>query len=355
MIVLFFGNTLAQGQGAGNTSKEVPLAVLIDLKPRLDAYLKARQSQVNELATKYGRVLDVRLNKAADAGDLKTTDAFQQEKDKLASIKKTLAVLPVDSVSAVRKNATFPDLPQDAPEALIGLREIWTSEWQKIRNKLDPALQQSLKKLESDLTRERKLENAKIVYAYRQSLLSSNPAVVGTGSAEMKPIILSPEPAGQKLMRACAHFVVKGEIDIFINGKKLRYKDISDDPEYIDATSSPQDLGENDIIVIRVKSEAGFRGVIFAFKEEEGNRTIPFSKNAYRLLSEEKKISVGKLDAQTLLQDSNPRASKMNPDPNMNRYWMKHGIPYSQFVRPEGQGVWSTWAIVITPDMVRGE
>jgi len=89
---------------------------------------------------------------------------------------KTLTISPEDLISAVQEKDTLPELTDGTPEALVMLRRIWFAEWQKIRFKLDTALQQSLKKLESDLTRKRKLENAQMVFAYRESLAGAIPS-----------------------------------------------------------------------------------------------------------------------------------------------------------------------------------
>ena len=153
----------------------MPLGALIEVKPRLIAYLKVRQTQTLELAAKYGKVIEARLNKAADAGDLKTAEAFQEEKERLGELGDIFVEELKDPVMTVKKGATLPELGADVPEALVGLRKIWTVELQKIRIKLDGDLQKSLKKVETDFTKAGDFKNAKQVLLYRESLLSSSP------------------------------------------------------------------------------------------------------------------------------------------------------------------------------------
>lgn len=220
LAVIFSGITTSEAQDNKDAAQKFPLAVLIEMNPRLEVYLKVRRSQVSELAIKYGRVLDTGMNKSADAGDLKTTDAFQKEKLSLEKLKKSLAVTPDDPVSAVLDNVTLPDLPSGTPEALVGLRKIWTTEWQKIRGKLDTSLQQSLKKLESDLTKGRKIEHAKIVYAYRESLLSSN--LVATAGLVTTKKLAVPSPGATGAM-ADKSLAIATKEKPFENSIKMRF------------------------------------------------------------------------------------------------------------------------------------
>lgn len=176
----------AQEADQKTTPQKFPMEVLIDMTPRLEAYLKFRRDKVDELAAKYGKALESLLGKAADAGDLKTADSFQSEKKRLEALKASWASKPKDPVAAVRENVQLPELAKGTPDALVSLRKIWYSEWGKISAKLDGALQQSLKTLETDLTKQRKLENAKTVMAFREALLTNRPKSVAV--VEKKPI-----------------------------------------------------------------------------------------------------------------------------------------------------------------------
>ena len=174
-----------------------PLANLPGLQTRLNGYLTARQTQLTDLATKYGRGLDSRLNQAADAGDLKLTAAYDEEKARVAALVASLAVPVTDPRAAVSQSVALPELPGDAPETLVTLRQTWTSESGKILAALDATLQQSLQVLEVELTKARDLEKARAVMAYRESLGEASSNVTSVGQAEGRPALrLPPQAAG---------------------------------------------------------------------------------------------------------------------------------------------------------------
>jgi len=227
ILILLFGlaiNCLASAtsysQDEKVTAQKMPLDVIINITPRLEAYLKARRAQVSELATKYERVLKTGLNKAADKGDLITTQAFQKEEARLDTLKKTLVLIPKDSVSAAQEQLTLPDLPDGTPEALVGLRKIWSTEWQKIRTKLDATLQQSLKVVESDLTKKRHFEDAKIVFDYRKLLLANSPGLLATSSTGTEPTNKPPDTPNAKTNGVLAAATKTAP---YVNSLKMRF------------------------------------------------------------------------------------------------------------------------------------
>lgn len=153
-------------------AQPAPLASLPGLKARLDGYHTARSNQLGSLATKYLGGLEVRLNQAADAGDLKLATAYGDEKARVQTLQRALSQPPADPVAAV-SDATalsLPALDEGSPEPLVALRQTWTNESAKINATLEAALQQSLQVLEADLTRARDFESAKAVLAWRESL-----------------------------------------------------------------------------------------------------------------------------------------------------------------------------------------
>jgi len=150
-----------------------PLASIPGLQTRLDGYLAARREQMAELATKYGRGLDSRLDQAADGGDLALATAFSAEKERVSGLVAFLEASPADPIAAGGALPLLPELealPSDAPEGLVGLRQAWDREAEAILVDLDGKLQQSLQALEVELTRAREFEQAKAVLEYRESL-----------------------------------------------------------------------------------------------------------------------------------------------------------------------------------------
>lgn len=148
------------------------LSAIPGLRGRLEAYLSARRKQVSDLADKYGRAVEVRLNQAADAGDLKLATAYREEKASIAALRKNLAVKPEDPTAAVWEPLDLPSPPAGSPELLVSLREVWGGEIAKIDGQLGPALGRSLQILEGELTRSRNFEEARRLVAFREALTS---------------------------------------------------------------------------------------------------------------------------------------------------------------------------------------
>ncbi|HRQ88324.1 MAG TPA: SUMF1/EgtB/PvdO family nonheme iron enzyme, partial [Bacteroidia bacterium] len=74
----------------------------------------------------------------------------------------------------------LPVLAEDTPAKLAELRQVWEAEYGKIRADLDGKLSQSLQALEADLTRARRLDEARTVLAYREGLPPSENASPAT-------------------------------------------------------------------------------------------------------------------------------------------------------------------------------
>lgn len=182
-----------------------PLASIPGMKPRLDAYHTARNAQLTELATKYGRGLDTRLDQAAAAGDLKLANAFTGEKDRLSALIATLAVIPVDPVAAAGVSPELESLPEDVPEGLAVLRQTWTAESAKILADLDGKLGQSMQALETELTRARDFDKATAVLAWRESLGESRAGTKGTPFENSLGMKFVPVPGTDVLF--CIHEV----------------------------------------------------------------------------------------------------------------------------------------------------
>lgn len=147
-----------------------PFSDFDDLDARLKAYLRQRRSSVDALATQYLGGVDARINRAANGGQLKTLNAFRNEKKNVEEVQASLSETPGDLYMSIAMPISLPPLKESTPEDLVSLREIWTAEREKIRLDLDPKLDLSLQNLEAKLTRERDFERANALLAWRESL-----------------------------------------------------------------------------------------------------------------------------------------------------------------------------------------
>ncbi|MEX2578384.1 MAG: protein kinase [Verrucomicrobiales bacterium] len=152
------------------TDPLVAAAAIPGVEPRLRGYLKARSEAVEKLAAGYLRALERRLNQAADAGNLTLATAWREEKARVAALQDAGREQAGDLLAEVSEWATLPELPDDAPEGLLTLRKTWQVERRKIHDELDTQLQVSLKTLETELTQQRKFDQAEAVQGFRESL-----------------------------------------------------------------------------------------------------------------------------------------------------------------------------------------
>lgn len=146
------------------------IANIPEVKMWLERYVGEQRESVGELAKRYENGLNSRQNKAADAGKLELVNSFREEKKRLSGLVEGLTAEAEDLAQMVRKGVTLSDLPEGTPQILIELRQNWHLERKKIQSPLDDAMQQSLRKVESKLTKARDFDNAERIQVYRKSL-----------------------------------------------------------------------------------------------------------------------------------------------------------------------------------------
>ncbi len=162
--------TIVPSKPSSPASSSPSPITLPGLKVRVERYLDARRAQIDELAAKYQRAVDKKLGEAANAGDLKLATAYREEKSSLENFRKAIAQVAVDPLETVFESTDLPALSPEAPPLLRTLRSTWDVEQQKIRDAVDAQLRQSLKALETELTKAQDLANAEAVLAVRESL-----------------------------------------------------------------------------------------------------------------------------------------------------------------------------------------
>ncbi len=166
-----------------------------DLTQRLGAYIATRRERLDTLAGQYLRGLDGKLNQAADAGDLPLVTAFREEKARVEALRSAFAKTPGDVAGAARETPALPALTEGAPASLSALRQVWEDERKKIRTDLDAKLTQSLQALESDLTRQRRFDEAQAVLAYREGFSSVDSSTASPSSVAATPVAQAAAPS----------------------------------------------------------------------------------------------------------------------------------------------------------------
>ncbi len=166
-----------------------------ELAQRLDVHFAARREALGGLAARYVGGLETRFNQAADAGDLALATAYDQEKARVQTLRGTLDQKPEDAAAALRAWPNLPALADGTPDGLVDFRLVWEAERGKIRAELDGKLSQSLQALEVALTKARRLEEARAVLAFRESLpegSAGTPARNEPGTAATPPSATGP-------------------------------------------------------------------------------------------------------------------------------------------------------------------
>ncbi len=189
-------NSNSKSKDGVEGAPESPLFNIPGFKDSFDKHFQVRSERVGSLSTQYLSRLDGSLSQAADIGNLNLVTAFQKEKLAIEAIQKSLAVYPTDPVATVANKVGLPPLLEDASKELKDLREIWTSNRQKIQTTFNSELRKSLNDLESELGKTNDLANAKKVEAYRNLLISpSLPAPVKENLLPQPlPLPVNPDP-----------------------------------------------------------------------------------------------------------------------------------------------------------------
>ncbi|MEZ5385057.1 MAG: SUMF1/EgtB/PvdO family nonheme iron enzyme [Prosthecobacter sp.] len=197
------------------------MANVPELTRRLESYLKLRQTLVETLANQYLRGLDMRLNKAAADGNLSLVNSFNAEKDRVMALLGSLKRSSSDLIKSVAEVMTLPPLDADAPEGLVALRTTWTGERRKIRDDLNQKLEQSLKFLESDLTKKRQFVTANALLAWRQSLS------LGKGEDVATPVVAQ-SPGTPKEVQPIRELEAATRSEPFVNSLGMKFVPVKD-------------------------------------------------------------------------------------------------------------------------------
>jgi hypothetical protein len=214
LLVLF----VSTGALCAQESAVKPVSSLDQL---LQSYVAARGEQLGRLIEGYDRALNNQFNRAADAGDLTLSSAFKREREHLQALKQVLVTPGNDLVALVRKPPGLPDLASDAPDALAQLRTTWTTESAKIDTKLEDALVQSLKTLESELTKARDLEMAQSVLSLRSIVEANRPGAPAGGAGTGTPAAMA--ATGLESGASTDRPVEATAERPFVNGLKMRF------------------------------------------------------------------------------------------------------------------------------------
>ena len=150
-----------------------PLFQLAGFRDRVGNYQTARQQKFADLTGKYRNALVSAQAEAAKTGNLKHVEAIQLATSRAetyaAQIEKLAGTMMVEPLSSL------PPLSDDMPDSLKKLREIFDRETVKMEIELVTALELSLTSLQESWVKSRRLEDSRMLEAYRQGLAQKFP------------------------------------------------------------------------------------------------------------------------------------------------------------------------------------
>ena len=206
----------------GEASRGMPLPP--EFAQRLDSYFAARRQALGDLAGRYAGGLETRLSAAADTGNLLLATAYKEERVRVEALRSSLGEAPQDAASSVRAWPKLPALADGAPDGLVDIRRVWEIERGKLQADLDGKLAQSLQALESELTKARRLEEALVVLAFRESLPDGSAGIPARNESDGPQQATKEQPFVNSLGMK---FVPVEGTDVLFCVHETRYKDFA--------------------------------------------------------------------------------------------------------------------------------
>ncbi len=176
--------------------------------------------------------------------------------------------------------AVFRKRAENASSDLRNLQATYVSEHARITaNARVPLLaalvgyEERLGQLQDELTRNSQLEEARAVSRIREEIQRSpaeaaNAALAATesGSELVKLAAFTKEPVSDGMTRGNLLLIVKGEVEIFHNGRRVTVKNQANHKSHFHAKIPERAFKAGDSIVLRVRSPYAFRAVAAAIK-----------------------------------------------------------------------------------------
>ncbi len=209
---------------------------------------------------------------------------------------------------------------------------------------------QELEKLLVELTKGDRLNEAVTVKQAREKF-RADPRTAA---------LLGDTVAGVKLIRGKVLFVTKGELELYHNGEPISYHDTYDGTEadirVTGESKGAADFHAGDLLVIRGRSSAAFRGIILAIMAEDKSAWVPVRPEQLRHLGVDPRLSTITLESVEAIKPGGVGSG--GTDGVMLDEWRKTGLPPaerggSQWILSETRNEWHAWALILTPEMVR--
>jgi len=165
--------------------------------------------------------------------------------------------------------------------------------------------------------------------------------------------------AAPQAIQGKIRFVTKGEMELYLNGKPFSYRNEYEGPNaenrITGETKGSEVFHIGDVLVIRSRSPATYRGIIMAVISDNDALCIPIRVEHLRFLGVEKGAS--SLTADKVKSTAPGVASQGGNDQYMTPEWDRIKGPAangndSQWLRAETANEWHSWGVIFTPEMI---
>jgi|GEM_PF-1067665 len=327
---------LALGQSDGVTIR------LPSLQARFDEALQQIEGGYQSLNDSYTKALVRAMEAESGAGKLENALAFKAE-------------IEAFKAQAIFDKAAFEKRISSNP-ALSRLQNTYLTQRNTLGREIDPRRKELLNqfdaglgKLQTELTKVGQLNSA-LDARKVQEALRADPRFAS---------LFGVSGAAASAIHGKIRFVTKGELELYLNGKSLSYRNSYDGSDTGDRitgeTKGSEVFHADDLLVVRSRSSASFRGVILAVIADDGAACIPIRVEHLRYLGVGKDPSALTLE---MVKSTAPGGvGQGGNDPQMTPEWDKVNLPApagegSHWFRSETGNEWHGWGIILTPAMI---
>ncbi|MEX2577753.1 MAG: hypothetical protein WD342_01740 [Verrucomicrobiales bacterium] len=278
--------------------RELPLLACI-VAAGLPAFGFAEASRLESLSAGFETATS-RLNQRYESLDeayINALERLQESETRAGHLSNVIEVK--NEIDTFTREATFhADDFQERLSSFEPLKRIQTT-YAEQRQSIDEQLHaprrelvtrylEELEKLEADLTRSGDIETA---------IETKNAREAFRKDSRYARLLREGDDAEKGLLTGRIKFVTKGELEIYLNGKSLRYRNSYDGPDnsrrmrITGETRGEQAFQEGDLLFIRASSSAVFRGIAMMIVANGQSAYLPIRKEDLAYLGKDAKAS----------------------------------------------------------------
>lgn len=237
-------------------------ADLVDLRARYEAQDKIENAPLEILNKNFVGAMQRLLEQESKSGELDQVLAVKEEIERFAGGKNFSEPAYRNALSNNRKI-------RDLQEMYLLSRQKIESEARFSHSRLLKIYLQQLTALEQEYTKGLKINEALLIKEERSKV-----------TAKLETLN---DPNASTIERQEMNFyiVAKGENEVYVNGRKLRcrnswreeFPDKEPENDYTDAKSAPIEIGAGDVITLKLRGNAVFRGAAIGFVSVDEKNT----------------------------------------------------------------------------------